>query len=319
MNGVKLQNLRFFIAVYEERSISAAARKVHATQSGVSVQIRDLEDQLGLQLFERISTGVNPTKAGDQIYSSAIRILREVGQLDEDVAALTGHLTGEVRVGIMPTFARAILAPVLSTYCRANPSVEVKVTEGYSAFLIQMVLAGDLDFAVVPDGLVPGGLRSTFLDTDMELLVSRGPLADVRGAVDLARIAPLPLVLPGPGNARRAKIDQHLGNLSGVAHSILELDSMMTTLDIVRRGEWCSILPGCLCLPDLNDPDIHLYPIERPMMTVDYLLIEPAAKPASVPTRRFCESLSDEIRRACDVCRVHFGQGQGLTPRKTKG
>lgn len=307
MNNIKLQNLRFFVAVYEERSISAAARKVNATQSGVSVQLRDLEDQLGLSLFERVSTGVTPTKAGDQIYSSAIRVLREVGRLGEDVFALADHLTGEVRVGVMPTFARAILAPVLSTFCRANPLVEVKVTEGYSASLIQMVLAGDLDLAVVPDGIVPGGLRSTFLDTDLELLVSRQPLDGVEFTVDLAKVPRLSLVLPGPSNARRSKIDQQLGNLSGVVHNILEMDSMMTTLDIVRRGEWCSILPGCLCLPDLNDPDIHIYPIERPKMTVDYLLIEPAAKAASVAASRFTEGLADEIRRACEVCRIHFG------------
>ncbi len=312
MNNIKLQNLRFFIAVYEERSISAAARKVHATQSGVSVQVRDLEDQLGLSLFERVSTGVTPTRAGDQIYRRAIRILREVGRLDEDVSALSDHLTGEVRVGVMPTFARAILAPVLSSFCEANPLVEVKITEGYSDFLTQMVLAGDLDLAVVPNGVIPGGLRSTFLDTDLELLVSRQSFEGVEGAVDLANIPPLSLVLPGPSNARRAKIDQQLGNLSGVVHSILEMDSMMTTLDIVRRGEWCSILPGCLCLPDLNDPDIHLYPIESPKMTVDYLLIEPTAMAASVATQRFVEGLTDEIRRACDVCRVHFGQGGSL-------
>ena len=85
---------------------------------------------------------------------------------------------------------------------------------------------------------------------------------------------------------------------------------MMTTLDIVRRGEWSSILPGCLCLPDLDDPDINFYPIERPKLTVDYLLIEPAAKAASVATSRFTEGLADEIRRACEVCRTHFGKGR---------
>ena len=92
-----------FVAVYEELSISAAARKVHASQSGVSVQVRDLEDQLGLSLFERVSTGVTPTKAGDQIYRRAIRILREVGRLGEDVSALSDHLT--ISIVQQPTFS----------------------------------------------------------------------------------------------------------------------------------------------------------------------------------------------------------------------
>ena len=77
MSIIKLNNLRFFVAVYEERSISAAARKAHATQSGVSVQLRELENRLGVALFERVSTGVVPTKAGEQIYQRAVKILRE--------------------------------------------------------------------------------------------------------------------------------------------------------------------------------------------------------------------------------------------------
>lgn len=314
MTHVKLQNLRFFVAVYEEGSISAAARKVNATQSGVSVQVRDLEDHLGVVLFERISTGVAPTTAGDQIYRRAVRILREVGLLEEDVTAQSDDLTGEVRVGIMPTFARGILPPVLAAFSDANPHVDVKVTEGYSALLTRMVLMGELDFAIVPDGDLPKGLRCTFLDTDLELLVSHSPIENTQGVVDLAAIPPLRLVLPGPGNARRAKIDQRLRNVPEVVHGILEMDSMMTTLGMVRREGWSSILPGCLCLPDMADEEINLYPIMRPEMTVDYLLIEPATKAQTVAVRVFAENLSAEIRSSCEICRQHFGLTKGRKP-----
>ena len=307
MNTVKLQQLRFFVAAYEERSISGAARKVNATQSGVSVQLRDLEDHLKLVLFERVSTGIVPTKAGDAIYRRSVKILREVGQLSEDVALHSGALGGRVRVGIMPTFARAVLAPVLEAFQTENPLVDVKVIEGYSGMLTEMVLAGDLDFAIVPDGKLPAGLRTTFIDTDLELLASRKPLADADGPVSLANIGALRLVLPGPSNTRRAKIDQHLEIHSDVAHSILELDSMMTTLDIVSRGDFCAILPGCLCLPDFNNPDIRLYPIHEPNLTVDYLLIEPAKTSAPAAVKLFADHLTAEIRRQCDVCRAHFG------------
>lgn len=319
MNAVKLQNLRFFVAVYEERSISGAARKVHATQSGVSVQLRDLEEVLGLTLFERTSTGVRPTKAGERIYGRAVRILREVGRLGEDVSALSDHVTGEVRAGIMPTFARAILAPALSAFAEANPLVDVKVTEAYSAVLTQMVRDGELDLAVVPDAVLPDGLRSTYLATDLELLMAGRPLEGVAAAIDLAAVPPLRLVLPGPGNARRGKIEQQLRNFSTPVERILELDSMMTTLDMVARGGWCSILPGCLCLPDLGRPGLSLYPFERPRMTVDYLLIEPAAAAAPVAVQLFAKELSTSIRRACEACRAHFRQSGGDRGARAKG
>ena len=306
MKKIKLQHLRFFVAVYEQRSITAAAEKVHATQSGVSVQIRDLEEILGLSLFERSSSGVAPTKAGEQVYQRVAVILREVGKLEEDVSAHSKYLSGEVRIGIMPTFARAILAPVLTRFLNANPLVEVKVTEGYSAALTAMVKAGELDLAVVPGGDMGHGLRTTFLETDLEILVSHGPLEGVSGAADLSTIPSVKLALPGPDNARRAKIDQHLDVFSAAVHSILELDSMMTTLDIIRLGEWSSILPGCLCLPDLDNPNVHLHPIIRPKMTVDYLMIEPATKEASIVVQMFADELIEEIRRCCETVRAHF-------------
>lgn len=308
MSNVKLSTLKYFVAIYEERSISGAARKLHATQSGVSVQLRDLESQLGVALFDRVPTGVIPTKAGGQIYRRAVSIMNEVSQLSEDVVADVGELTGEVRIGIMPTFARAILAPVIVAFRAENPLVTIKVTEGYSPFLTQMVLDGQLDIAVVPDGTIHDGLRSTFIDTDLEILVSHRAIEKADASVDLAKIDPLNFVLPGAGNARRRKFDLAFKDVSQVGHTILEMDSMMTTLDIIRQGAFCSILPGCLCLPDLNNTDIHLYPIIRPQMTVNYLLIEPVVKVESPAVRAFSERLSAKIQDACEICRSHFSK-----------
>lgn len=305
--NIKLQHLRFFVAVYEECSITSAARKLNATQSGVSVQVRHLEEELGIALFERVSTGVRPTAAGDDIYRRAARILLEVGGLEEDVGARAKSLTGEVRAGIMPTFARAILAPVITRFAQKNAFVEVKVTEAFSPVLTKMVAAGELDFAIVPGGDIPQGLRATFLDSDLELLVRHQPLPSAIGRVDLSKVDPQKLVLPSRSNARRAKIDRYLRTCPGSVHSILEMDSMMTTLDLVRRGQWASILPGCLCLPDLENPDLNLYPFENPAMTVDYLLIEPATTAAPNLVGLFADELAKEIRQACEICRNHFG------------
>lgn len=312
MKNVKIQHLRFFVAVYEERSITAAANRVHATQSGVSMQIRDMEAILGLTLFDRASTGVTPTKAGDRIYWRATRILLEVDELREDVAAHTDKLYGCVRVGIMPTFARSVLAPALMRFSEQNPYVDVKITEGYSEVLTEKVARGDLDIAVVPGGSLPIGVRSTHVDTDIEVLVQRrGENDQSNGPVSLASAPPMKIMLPGPGNARRSKIDQYLSNFCSSAHSIMELDSMMTTLDMIDRGEWSSILPGCLCLSSLDDPKIRLSPILDPLLSVDYLLIEPSANASAKIAQMFADELCDEIRRGCRKCRDYFLSDSG--------
>lgn len=308
MKNLKLQHLRFFVAVYERKSVTAAAERVHATQSGVSMQIRDLEEILGMKLFERTSKGVVPTRAGERIYRRAAQILLEIGELEQDVSEQAGKLVGSVRVGIMPTFARSILAPVLIRFSESNPLVEVKVTEGYSALLTQMIADEELDLAVVPGGALPVGLRSKHLDTDLEILVCRKRPGDADAApASLAEAAPMKLVLPGPENARRARISQYLDNFCRSEHAVMELDSMITTLDMVERGDWNSILPGCLCLPYLNDPDYRLLPVNDPDLRVDYLLIEPAARASSRPVQLFERELSREIRQGCATCRDHFG------------
>ena len=302
MSKIKLQHLRFFVAVYEERSITAAARRVNATQSGVSMQVRDLEALLGLQLFERASTGVLPTKAGERIYWRAAKVLREVSALEADVAQHSGQLHGMVRVGIMPTFARAVLAPVLTEFSREHPFIDVKVTEGYSLFLTEMVVNGDLDFAVVPGGELPRGVRATFIETDMEVLVTR----QTDDIVNLASAPPMKLVLPGPGNARRHRIDEYMANSCASVHSVMELDSMMTTLDMVAKGEWATILPGALCYPDINNSAVGLHPVTAPALTVDYLMIESASQASTPVADLFAEALADEIRRVCSICRDQF-------------
>ena len=308
MKTLKLQHIRFFVAVYEQRSVTAAATKVNATQSGVSMQIRDLEKILGVKLFDRMSAGVVPTKAADRIYRRATRILLEVGELEMEVGDLTDRLVGSVRIGIMPTFARSILAPVLIRFAGEHPLVDVKVIEGYSALLTQMVADDELDLAVVPGGELPSGLRSRHLDTDIEILVSRKTgRSDAPMLQSLATSPSLHLVLPGQANARRARIDEYMENFCQAPHTVMELDSMITTLDMIRRGEWSSILPGCLCLPDLDDPDYDLVPVAEPSLLVDYLLIEPATRASSKATQLLGEELTREIKRGCQTCRDHFG------------
>lgn len=307
MSQIKTQQLRYFVAVYNMRSITAAAQQVHATQSGVSMQIREFEERLGLSLFERTSTGVQPTKAGEVIYRRATRILRELGELENDVIAHRDHLYGKVRAGIMPTFSRSVLAPTLIEFAEEYPFVEVQISEGYSEILTRRVANDELDFAVVPAGTLPEGLRSSHVDTDLELLVENASPGEVEQiATKLSIAPPLNLVLPGSANARRQGLDLYLENMCQSKHSIIELDSMMTTFDLLERGNYASILPGCLCVSEFNKSALKLSPISDPTLTVDYLLIEPASRATSVVVSAFEEVLCRVICQTCEKVRRQF-------------
>ncbi len=305
---MKLTQFRFLIAVYEERSFTAAARRVHATQSGLSMQIKELELELGVKLFERGSTGVEPTSAGDQLYRRATRIMREVRAVRNDFEAMAGQVTGTVNVGVMPTFARAVLAPVLERFHSQYPQIDVRVIEAYSAALSPAVAGEELDLAIVPSSREMAGVRGTHIDRDVEVFVSgRESPWDHLAPVDLSRCVPLKLALPTPANARRAKIENYIATYNVPIKTVIELDSMMGTLDLVARSDWTTILPGCLLFPDLDGKARKLHPIINPPLPVDYVLIEPISQTASAAVQLFTAELLKQIQETCAFCREELG------------
>ncbi len=291
---MKLQQLRVFVAVFEEGSFSAAAQRINATQSGLSMQVRDLEERYGVTLLTRSSTGVQPTEAGKLFYTQATRVLRASAEAEEILHRISGSVTGHIRVGLMPTFTRAVLSPALLRFTSSFPMVRVSVLEAYSFQLSNEVGSGKLDFAVVPAVSDPVSVRATHMGTDREYLV-RAPGGGHLEPVRLGDLGPLKLVLPSRSNARRLRIDDYLAGNGIEVTEILELDAMLGTLDMVSRSDWLTILPGILCEPDADGRRRRLNPIIEPPLNVDYARIEPTAQPLGEAAKAFATMLQEEL------------------------
>ena len=298
---MKLQHLKYFVAVFEEGSFSAGAQRVNATQSGLSMHVRQLEERYQVQLFDRSSTGVVPTEAGKSFYRDAVRVMHASTEAEANLLALSGAVTGHVTVGLMPTFTRAVLGPTLLRFAEDFPNVKVSVREAYSGELSRQILAGELDFAVVPAFDADMRLRASPMATDFEyLVVSMDSDIATDGPVRLADLPALDLVLPSRENARRLKIDQYLATNGVEPGRLMELDSMFTTLDLVARSDRATILPGILCIPDLAGTRRRVVRINDPELTVDYLKIEPMSVPLSDAGQAFYGVLMDELLAALD-------------------
>ena len=304
---MRLRQLRFLVAVYEEGSFTAAAQRMHATQSGISAQIKQLEESLRTVLFEREANGVTPTPSGKLAYQRAILILRETSAMASDIDALQQRLTGAVSAGLMPTTTRSVIAPVLEKFAIHYPDVDIKIEEAYSAHLCEGVKAGRLDFALVPPSDATVGLRSTHLATDIEVYVTR---PDVQmphlSGVDLSRLGPLKLILPGGQNARRARIDEQIKTHNLPIKKVMELDAMMATLDLVARSDWSTILPGCLVMNDVAGSERSLHPIIKPGMSLEYVLIEQASGSLSPAAQLLREELRTELVAVCQRSNALF-------------
>lgn len=294
---VSLAQIRSFVAVFEERSFTAAAKREAATQSGISQHVRRLEAELGAPLFERAGHATRPTPAGRHYYRECAAILRRLDEAGREVRH-GPRGAGRIRVGLMPTFTRRALPRVLDSFLAAMPGVDVHVTEAYSGTLTEMVRSGELDFAVVPafEGAI--GLSSRLLARDREVLVAaKGRTGHAHSPVRLRDLGPLKLVLPGMQNVRRRNLETYFATNGVEVARRVELDAMIGTLEFVAQTNWVAVLPGILMGVRLDSQRYEVRPLDQPPLHADFVLIEPARRTTDPAARAFADMLTDYVRR----------------------
>jgi DNA-binding transcriptional LysR family regulator len=292
-----LRDLQLFVAVYEERSFTAAAAREHATQSGVSQHVRKLEHTLGVRLFSRDKGHVLPTPAGEAFYRRTIDMLRLHEEAKRAIDDYQG-LDGDILVGLMPTMTRCALAPVLTSFVATNLNVGVRIVEAYSASLTQQVRAGVLDFAIVPAFASGPGLKSRLFLRTPEVLVSGAASRLEHGEpVRLADLGPLKLVVPGKLNTRRDTLETYWASNGLEIERLLELDAMLATLDFVARSDWMTVLPGIMMAIDGGSPPLKVHPLAHPPLWLDLVLIEPSRRAMTPAAQAFLAALEAESQR----------------------
>lgn len=298
MSSGSFRDIRLFVAAYEERSFTAAARRENATQSGVSQHIRKLEDSLSASLFVRTKGRVVPTPAGDSYYRHCIDLLNAYAKANAEARRHGSGLQGHIVIGLMPTMTRCALAPVLAHFIEKHPNVVVRVVEGYSATLTDQVLAGELEFAIVPAFPGAPGLKSRLFVRTPEVLVSsrRSQLTHLAPA-RLDRLGSLKLVVPSQANTRRHLIETYLSSNGVTIGRLLELDAMLGTLDFVARTDWVAILPALMMGNDAEPRLFCINPIVAPSFSLDLVLIEPQRRPMAPGAHAFLEMLEEESIR----------------------
>ena len=293
-----IRDLELFVAAYEERSFTAAALREGATQSGVSQHIAKLEALLRVKFFSRSATGLIPTPAADAYYNRSVEVLRVHESAHSILESYARGLHGEIRVGLMPSMTRCVLAPALAKFIELHPNVSVSVLEGYSGVLTKQVKAGDLEFAIVPAFSDAIGLRRRRLTATPELLVSRkSPKAKSRSHVSLAELGSLKVVVPGKENSRRRSLDAYFSSNGVRIDHLLELDAMLGTLDFISITDWVAILPAIMMSNPSDHHTFNIQVISNPALTLELFLIEASRRPMSTAAGILLGFIKDEMDR----------------------
>lgn len=246
--------LRAFVAVAETGSFSMAAERLRLTQPAVSKRIAGLESALGTRLFDRIGRSVSTTEAGQTLLPRANRILREISDAERSLREIPGTVGGNLAIGTSHHVGLHRLPPVLRSFARNHPGVELEIRFMDSEKAHEAVAAGKLELAVVtldPQATDPR-LRSTPIwDDPLSLMVACDhPLAG-ETEVDVESLAAWPAVLPGPGTYT-GQILQSLFAARGARLNIGMSTNYLETLRMLAAiGLGWSVLPDTMLTQDL--------------------------------------------------------------------
>jgi len=149
--GINLNNLRIFAAVYEARSMTKAAATLFLTQSGVSQHIKSLEEELEVQLFQRVGRRVVPTTEAQALYADTEKALAILSHRLDKIHGAPKEVAGPIRIGMPIEFGKNVLIPILSQIGRKHPKLQFEIVLEYAVTLNQLLVEGHLDFAVVDE------------------------------------------------------------------------------------------------------------------------------------------------------------------------
>lgn len=275
--------IRTFVTVADKASMTAAANALHLTQGAVSQQVKRLEEALGSSLFERDRRGLRLTRAGEQLFGKAKRLL---ALNDEIWAEMTDTpVAGQVRLGVPYDLVGTLLAPVLKTYAEAYPQLEISLVCASSPELTAALAAGTIDLAVIEERVGPSAGEC--------LAIDRLVWVGAKGGVARAK-RPLPVSIVADTCAFRPAVLAALSEHGLEWRTVFENGNIDATTATVRSDlavtTWlASTVPADL---DILPMDSGLPPL--PNFAINLLLPRHGVGPAA---QEFARHIRDGLAR----------------------
>jgi LysR family transcriptional regulator, nitrogen assimilation regulatory protein len=292
-----LRQISYFIALFEEGSVTRAAQRMHVVQPALSMQMAKLEAELAQKLFERTPKNMEPTAAARTLYRLVQPILRDVAQAREHMARLSNMISGRVEIGVLSSIASSIVPDVLARFASAYPEVEVSMADGYTSTFIDWVSAGTLDLAIINKPRRKLGLVAHhLLDEEMVVVARHDTALPVAVPVTMRDLAQLNLILPSKKHGLRIELDRHFEAEEMMVAPKLELDSLPAIADFVARSEWFTVLPSIAVSRRLVEGSLKAFRIVTPRITRQLVAIHAPDVPMSPAATRLLDLMADELR-----------------------
>lgn len=250
---MRLRQLEYLVAVAELRSIARAAESVNISQPTLSQQIKALEDDLGVVLFERSRLGALPTPIGRDLIERARSILRDTRELRQVARQAGAGMVGTIRLGTTPTLGPYLLSPVVPELHQAMPDLRIHVREGIPSHQIEELVRGHLDLHLGPLPINDSAVQIEPLFREhLALVVAKDHPLAARTRVDPGDLAGMPLLSIDPRHHYHRQVVQ----IARMYRMRLAADYEGTSLDSLHQmaasGLGAAVLPALYIASDVG-------------------------------------------------------------------
>ncbi|WP_153770002.1 hydrogen peroxide-inducible genes activator [Labrenzia sp. CE80] len=262
---ISLRQLRYLEALARHLHFRKAADAVSVSQPALSMQIKDLEAELGVKLVERQPNSVRLTREGEEIAARARKILTDVRDLTDYAHQMSQPLAGPLRLGIIPSIAPYLLPRILPALSISHPDLKLTIRETLTDPMTQELLAGDLDAIVVALPVLHPALVSEPLFTDRFLLARKADSShDATACVSARDLESENMLLLEEGHCLRDQALNYCQNLPAPGKNALGATSLSTVMQMVAAGYGVTLLPEICAEVEVRDERVVLQRFESP-------------------------------------------------------
>lgn len=325
--NVTIRQLRAFVLVVQSKSFTKAAERLHLTQSALSLLIRQLEDNLQVQVIERSTRRLEPTAIGLELLSSAERLLEDFDAALANVAELGAKQRGKITIAAPYILATTFLAGVMAEFKQRYPSVSVQLKDSLPEEVLTQVRSGGADLAVGSFRESEPGLQWTplFQEPLVAVYPSGHPIADL-SEICWSDLAGLPMILLDRQSIFRHLADEGFSRAGFSLQPAYEVAYAGTALALVRVGLGVAVLPQCVEV--LTEPAIGFRRIGNPEILRSVSVITRAGRSLSPAASAFVDILRQSANDVIGPDRASphrrgrsglAGEGQPLAAGRTSG
>jgi len=292
-----LRQLKVFEAVARHASFSRAAEELHLSQPAVSMQVKQLEENVGMPLLEQLGKRFSLTEAGRQVYDLARRVSDQIEQTEEALLQLRGDTGGRLRLAVVGT-ANYFVPQLVAAFREANPDVTVSLTVNNRASVVNTLAFNERDLAIVGD--LPAGAdleAQPFMENHLVVIAPPHHGLAGRGRIPLERLKQEVFLIREPGSSSRAAMEDIFVSHGMSFASGMEMSSNESIKQSVQAGMGLGIIALHTIALELETRRLEVLPVESFPVVRQWHIAHRTGKRLPVVAEKFRAFVLQEARR----------------------